>query len=108
MAIKTVRVVGLDDLQRKLSDAVLLDSQLERVRDKIVSRIVDRPGKGAGARANSLRAEVTPLGATVVSTLNNPRQTGRAWQDKNAAIVKALAPRVIGKELKDEIESAWQ
>lgn len=106
MAAIQIRVKGLDEIERKLDTRVLLDPAIEEAKETIVDRIVKRPGRGMGAQNNQLSANMRPLGATIVSTLNRPRQTGRAWQDKNQSIVKGMAPNVIRKKIQ-RIEAAW-
>lgn len=104
--VVAIEVLGLDKLRRQFG-AVKLGTALERARDTFVSRIVDRPGRGLGAQNNQLSSSVNPLGARIVSTLKNPRQTGSAWQRKNQTIANAMAPRVVDRAISD-LESGFQ
>lgn len=99
-----LEVIGLDKIERKLRGSLLLDPALEEAKDTIVARIVDRPGKGLGARNNQLNKSPLSLGARIVSTLRHPRRSGVAWQRKNQQIVNSMTPRVVSAAI-DRIES---
>lgn len=65
---------------------------------EIITKVEERTargGRGLGAKRNIIGQErAQPLSLAVSSTLNWPRTRGTAWQRKNIAIVKAMAPRV--------------
>lgn len=94
-----------DRLQQNLGFDVLVQPEVEDARNTIVKRIM-RQGKGLGAKRNPLTAGVRPLGATVVSTLVNPRQKGTSWGRKNEAIVTAMGPAVLRKMV-SRIRQRW-
>jgi hypothetical protein len=105
MVVKTVKVVGLTQLEKKLDEKLLVQPEVEAARDTIVTRLM-RGGKGLGVTKNSLTKDVKPLGATVTSTLNYPRTRGTAWGKKNEVIVKGMSTRVV-KKMVQRIEERW-
>ena len=96
---------GLPGLQRKLKPSDLYEPAIQEVIEK-VSKRMERGGKGLGAKRNTITREVRPLSATVTTTLSNPRQTGKAWENKQRAIAKAMAPRVL-RSAQRKIIKAW-
>lgn len=103
--IRNVKIVGLDELQRKCKFDVLVQPEMDDARDTIVARL-ERGGKGLGVQRNVLSTDKQPLGATVTSTLNYPRTRGTAWGRKNEAIAKSMGPNVIKKAI-GKIETRW-
>lgn len=64
--------------------------------DKINQRLMRKRRKGLGARRNTLSlSERGALEFEVDTTLKNPRNTGKAWNRKQLAIARAMAPRVL-------------
>jgi hypothetical protein len=104
---KNVKILGLDELERKLGYSVLLDPSIDEVVNKFGDRI-ERPVKkaGLGIRRNTVSRFNKPLAVTFSSTLHNPRQVGSSWQRKNEAIVKGMAPNVIKAAIR-RIEETW-
>ena len=101
----TIKVKGLNELTAKTDWDVLLQPEIEPALETIGKRM-ERQGKGLGAKRNSLTRETRPLGARVRSSLNPPRTTGQSWQEKNEAVVKSMAPRVLAKMVK-RVEERW-
>ena len=101
----TIKVKGLNELTAKTDWDVLLQPEIEPALETIGKRM-ERQGKGLGAKRNSLTRETQPLGARVRSSLNPPRTTGQSWQEKNEAVVKSMAPRVLAKMVK-RVEERW-
>lgn len=56
-------------------------------------------GRGLGTQRNTVGTvvDINAITLTAESTLIFPRTTGRAWAQKNMAIVRAMAPRVMRK-----------
>lgn len=106
MTIREVKVVGLNELVAKLDWDVLAQPEVALARDSIVERIEGRPGKGLGAKRNTLTSAVEPLSATVQTSLNYPRTKGTSWGRKNEGIVKSMAPRVMKKAVQ-RMEARW-
>jgi hypothetical protein len=101
-----VRILGLDQVQRKLGYSVLVEPEIQAALETFRKRIMDRPGKGIGAARNTMMSSPLPLGLTVESTLAYPRQSGKSWGRKNTSIIRAMAPRVIKKAVQ-RIEERW-
>jgi len=105
MAVKEVRIRGLEELERKLGMAVLVDPAMHEALETIGARL-ERQGKGLGARRNVVTREAHSMGARIVSTLKSPRQTGGSWVRKNEAIFNAMSGRVVGAAIR-RIEARW-
>lgn len=56
-----------------------------------------RQGKGIGAQRNTISHDRDGLALRISSTLRFPRSRGSAWQRKNMAIIRSMAPRVMRK-----------
>jgi hypothetical protein len=82
----------------KRIDRVMQQSIIEQAMPKFEKRL-RRKGRRIGRRNNPIRPGELTLGGGVTlvmtSSLHHPRRTGRSWQGKNVAIVKAMAPRVL-------------
>ncbi len=103
--VVSLNVKGLPGLQRKLKPAHLYEPAIAEVVEKVGKRM-ERGGKGLGAKSNTITREPQRLSATVSTTLNNPRQTGAAWERKQRAIARAMAPRVL-RSAQRKIIKAW-
>lgn len=120
----TVKIVGLDKIEKKLDYKTLMEPKVLRARDTITDRVMTprnakgsskrakaaggkaRGSRGSGVENNTLSAQLTPMGATITSTLNWPRTTGVSWQSTNVGIAKSIWPRAIKKAI-SEIEADW-
>ena len=100
-----IEVRGLNELLAKTGFDVLVQPEIEPALETIGKRL-QRQGKGLGAQKNTLTRDTQPLGARIESTLNFPRTVGTAWQQKNEAVAKAMAPRVFNNMAK-RIEERW-
>ena len=105
MAQRDVQVKGLDELLRKTQWDVLAQPEFDGALETFGKRM-ERQGKGLGAKRNSIRRETQPLGARAESTLIWPRTTGVSWQNKQEAVLKSMAPRVLNKMVR-RIEERW-
>ena len=105
MAQRDVQVKGLDELLRKTQWDVLAQPEFDGALETFGKRM-ERQGKGLGAKRNSIRRETQPLGALAESTLIWPRTTGVSWQNKQEAVLKSMAPRVLNKMVR-RIEERW-
>ena len=105
MAERAVQVKGLNELVEKTQWDVLLQPEFDGALETFGKRM-ERQGKGLGAKRNTITRETQPLGARAQSTLNYPRTTGVAWQRKQEAVMKSMAPRVLNKMVK-RIEERW-
>ena len=117
--IKSVKVLGLDELERKLGYPVLVAPAMTEARDTIVARLLrPPPKKGRGKRkglppgAGVINNTLTPTlkadtGAQISSTLNYPRTVGSAWNRSNENIFNSMAPRVVNAAIK-RIEATWE
>ena len=115
-----VKVTLRGPLFTKKIDKVVQDAIIAHTMKKIderVTRVVKRKKKGTlGRRRNPIPAGklnrqpptfgvgVLQFGGNVSLTFKSttiwPRTTGRSWQDKNIAIIKSMAPRVMRKTAK--------
>lgn len=102
---RQIKVRGLNELVEKTQWDVLAQPEFDGALETFGKRM-ERQGKGLGAKRNSIRRETQPLGARAESTLNYPRTSGVAWQRKQEAVIKAMAPRVLNKMVK-RIEERW-
>ena len=80
----------------KKIDQVVKAAMIEETLEKIGQRM-ERGGKGLGAKRNIISRQTAALEMGVQSTRHFPRTRGTAWTQKNVAIVKAMAPRVLRK-----------
>lgn len=103
--LREIKVRGLAEIERKLGYSVLMAEPMQEAVVTFTDRF-QRGGKGAGARNNTIEAEIHETGARVTSTLNAPRQTGVSWERKNEAIFKGMAARVTRKAI-ERIEAQW-
>lgn len=95
----TDRTVGMNvtlsgPLFSKKVDDVVKNAIVSEALTKIADR-TKRGGKGKGAKANVVTPQRQELVLEVHSTLHYPRTTGKAWDRKNIAIVKAMGPNVL-------------
>ena len=105
----TVRAVGLGEVVSKLNFDRLVKPAIEQeVIAKVEERWMRRRRKGAGARNNVLTPELVSPGAKLVvaSTLRNPRQSGRSWQDALLNAARKMTPNIVRKA-RQRIEEAW-
>lgn len=75
----------------------IVQKQLQHEVLSAIEERTRRQGRGVAARRNLITHERERMELMVESTLKSPRTTGRAWQRKNVAIIKAMAPRVLRK-----------
>lgn len=94
--VREIRVVGLEDLERKLDGKFLVQPEIADAMETFGKRM-QRGGKGLGAQRNTIAIQREALGVRAQTTLNNPRQTGMTWARKNIAIIKAMANSVFRK-----------
>ncbi len=94
----------------KVVEAAIIEYTMRRI-EKRVRRVPKRKKHTLGRRRNPIgpgKLDRNPptfgLGSlefggnvsmTFKSTTRRPRKTGRAWQAKNVAIIKSMAPRVM-------------
>lgn len=104
-----VRIVGLEELKRKLGGTVLKEPELQQGMQTIAKRF-ERGGKGMGARNNTVTSSrydsAASLRYDVATTLRSPRRKGSAWVRKQTAIFRAMSPRVIRSVIK-KIQARW-
>lgn len=85
----------------KRIDPVVKRAIVEEALEKIEERMVRSARSGGvnalGRRRNVVTQRRQNLDLHIESTLRNPRQTGRAWGDKNMAIIKAMTRNVLNK-----------
>jgi hypothetical protein len=106
MAIRTIRVVGLNELLAKSNWDVLAQPEIDDVVVTLGKRI-DRQGKGLGAQRNpNLSHRRTADGLTVQSSLNRPRTKGTAWGRKNERVLPAVGRNAMAKAVRN-IEARW-
>lgn len=82
----TVRVKGLEEVQRKLDGRFLVQPEFDHIADALAKRI-GRPRKTKGFINNPLDIAVRPMPvgaegvtlATIGSPLNRPRTKGTSW-----------------------------
>lgn len=71
---------------------------------KKIEKRLRRKGRKLGRKRNPIGPGELTLGNDVTlvmtSTTNWPRTKGTAWKNKNVAIIKAMAPRVLRKTAK--------
>lgn len=91
MRLKLI-IRGGSELVGKLSSFNLVQFTNEGM-ESFATRLSDQGG-GLGAQANSVAASASDLGARAVSSLNQPRTTGRAWRAKNVRIILDMAGSV--------------
>lgn len=104
--LRNVRIEGLDELKKKLNADVLVQPEMDDAMETFTRRVVDRPGKGLGAKRNALSETRNPLSATVGTTLTFPRTTGASWAKKNTSVIRAMSARVMNKAVQ-RIEERW-
>ena len=104
-ALLNIRLVGLDEIQRKLGFDALLTPEFKLALESFEKRF-KRGGKGVGAKRNTLSSEIKPLSVEVETTLHYPRMKGSSWGDKNWKIAKGMSPRVLRKMIK-RIKERW-
>lgn len=120
----TVRIEGLDRIQRKLDYETLMAPKLSRAINTISERIMTprnakgsakrakaaggkaRGSRGSGVENNTLSLQSTDAGTKVTSTLNFPRTVGLSWQVTNVKISQSIWPNAIRKAI-SEIEAEW-
>ncbi len=128
----TVRIVGLEELKKKLDGKLLVQPEMQDAVKTITDRIAlrdrnilksglqgrsrferasasaSRGRKGLGIANNPLAVSMSALGTAseITSPLNWPRTTGSSWTKKNIGIFKSMVPNVIRKAIKG-IESRW-
>lgn len=102
----SVRIQGLDEVQKKLKYDVLADDAVGEAFQKLSDRPVKRRGRGLGAERNELEANVENTGAVVTSTLVYPRTEGTAWTRKNVRAVRGMSRNVMNKAVR-QIEARW-
>lgn len=78
---------------------VLVQPEMDDVLESARKRVVDRPGKGLGARVNSLTPEVRTLGMTVETTLVWPRTKGTSWGNTNVRVLRSVIARAMEKAI---------
>ncbi len=103
---RNVRLLGYDELKRKLKYDVLVQPEMDDALNTFTRRVIDRPGKGLGSQRNALSESRLALGMTVKSSLIRPRITGRAWGRKNTNIIIGMSSRVMAAAIR-RIEARW-
>jgi len=78
----TVKILGLKELEQKLDGSFLVQPEIEPALDSVANR-GKRGGKGLGAKRNPITVRESALTRDLISSLHNPRQTGRTWRDSN-------------------------
>lgn len=137
MGAVTIKVVGLDELQKKLGHAVLLDPAAEDALETIGARIAKPSGKKIGVLRNKigrhsaghLKQNVTTTlaeagphyvrkGATrrpgtprpgwqKYATWYNPRLKGQSWFKYQQKLVRGAFGRNVIKAMVRKIEARW-
>lgn len=99
MSLTVTWAKSFERMRQQIGFDVLVQPEVNDARDTIVKRI-ERGGRKMGAKRNTLTASTRPLGATVVTTLSNPRQSGKAWGKYNTLVVVKMGPHVLRKMVK--------
>ena len=86
-------------INKSVKDAIIEECLLKLNARLMRSGTRGSGGKGLGVQRNIVGSfvDTTAMQLTVESSLIFPRRTGRAWAQKNIAIVRAMAPRVMRK-----------
>jgi hypothetical protein len=106
MAIRNIKLEGLEELQKKTGWDFLAQPEMDDVLETLGKRI-DRQGKGLGAQRNPhLNQMRTADGLKVESSLNKPRTKGTAWGKKNARVLPAVGRNAMRKAV-GRIEARW-
>ncbi len=95
MAVVTVKIDGLKELEKKLDGKFLVQPEIEPALDSGANRAM-RGGKGIGAQRNTISVAAQPLSRTIASTLNAPRVKGTSWRMSN---LRRFLPPVIRNAL---------
>lgn len=105
MAIRTVRVVGLNELSQKTGWDFLAQPEIDDALGTAAAR-AERQGKGIAAGRNTITSEIKPLSVASMTTLNYPRTTGEA---RHRYLTRALPPvmRNAMKKAVARIEARW-
>lgn len=84
---------------KKISDVVenaIIEEALNKIEDRLSRKGAQGSGgRGLGVQRNEITNARTRLELRVFSSRKFPRTKGTAWQRKNVAIVRAMAPRVL-------------
>lgn len=136
MPALTVKVVGLEELQKKLQPSYLYEPEIEAALDTVAKR-GQRGGRGLGAKLNPISVEKRRLSRSVISPLArpsgstrtrgargtgtprprwmqragyNPRRKGTSWLRKNlgATWTTGTAKGVLGATAINALKKAAQ
>lgn len=101
MSALNIEVMLRGPLFTKKIDDVVADALIHEALDKVEERMERSAHSGGrnalGRRRNIVTQERHGLTLDIASTLRNPRQTGRSWQDKNTSIIKSMTRNVLRK-----------
>ena len=101
----TVKVLGLEELQKRTGWDPMVQPEMDLALDTFKKRIL-RGGPGLGAKRNTLTPTQKPLQLNVETTRINPRTKGISWQRKNTSITRSMSGRVMKKAIQ-RMQARW-
>lgn len=102
----TIRILGLEELKKKLNGAFLVQPEIGPALDTVAKRGA-RGGKGLGAQNNPIGVSAQPLSRVLSTPLNFPRTRGTSWLAANLRrFLPAVARNALNKAARG-ITARW-